>query len=358
MQKIIHILGLFALLGLSSCDENTFQPFVEVNLPPHTPRLVVRADWVAGSDSLAVFVSNSKGVLDKTKTNYNQVTAYFNGKDSVKYITEYYDTVPNTKVELLRNGQLVGSIPFYGKGYHIAKGLHRIDTIGGTTYTIRVSAPNFETVEASQKTQNRFVILRGGYRKDGAVYNDPSDPFGTPEKGDELSVELQDNSSDENYYAVESYNFNGFGNYSRTAINILRDTLNQVCTAQGYVKSIDPTAESNILSDRAFNGKNYIWRFLLRSNTTTNGKPTYYFSNRNRTSPFGFTSSLKKDDRVSLRVVSYSKDYILYNKSISLLYDSQDNPFFSEPVIVYTNVKNGYGIFTISNVQTVAFTLP
>ena len=356
MQKIIYILGLFALLGLSSCDENTFQPFVEVNLPPHTPRLVVRADWVTGSDSLAVFISTSRGVLDKTKANYNQVSTYFNGKDSVKNITEYYDTVPNTKVELLRNGQLIGSIPFYGKGYHIAKGLHKIDTVGGTTYTIRVSAPNFETVEASQKTQNRFVILRGDYRKDGAVYSDPSDPFGAPEKGDELSVELQDNGSDENYYAPESDNSNNFGFFNRTNVIILRDTLNQVFRAEGYVKNIDPTAESSILSDRAFNGKNYIWRFLLSSNSTNNGKPTYYFYSNN--GGRGFIGSLKKNDRLNLRIVSYPKDYVLYNKSINLLYDSQDNPFFSEPVIVYTNVKNGYGIFTISNVRTIAFKVP
>jgi hypothetical protein len=53
-----------------------------------------------------------------------------------------------------------------------------------------------------------------------------------------------------------------------------------------------------------------------------------------------------------------TKDFVLFEKSLRLAYDANDNPFFTEPVILHSNVKNGYGIFTIGRVQTVNFVIP
>lgn len=344
MKNIIRLSAVLLLLSLLSCDEDRFSPIVEIDIPPHTPRLVIRADWSAGSDSLAVFVSKSRGVLDKTPTNFNQTYSYWNGRDTIRNVNEYYDTVANAKVELLRNGQLLGTIPYFNKGYHYAKGLLKLDTISGTTYTIRVSAPNFETVEASQIIQNKFNILRGGYRANGAVASDPFDPFSSPEKGDELTIELQDNGNDENYYTLESLNSNRWGgNY----VFISRDSAGKTYTAQNYLRNIDPVMEDAFLPDRTFNGKNYVWRFWLQPDTY------FYYSNGNR-----FKSKLKTGDKIQMRIRSSSKDYVLFVKTLDLAYNAQDNPFFTEPVILHSNVKKGYGIFTIGSVQTVTLVLP
>ena len=59
-----------------------------------------------------------------------------------------------------------------------------------------------------------------------------------------------------------------------------------------------------------------------------------------------------------MKVRSANKDFVLFQKTLELAYDASDNPFFSEPVILHTNVKNGYGIFTIGSVQTVSFVIP
>ena len=344
MKNILRLCAFLLLLSMISCDEDKFSPIVEIDIPPHTPRLVIRADWSAGSDSLAVFVTKSRGVLDKTPTNFNQTYTYWNGRDTVKSVNEYYDTVPNAKVELLRNGQLLGVIPYFNKGYHYAKGLFKLDTISGITYTIRVSASGFETVEASQKIQNKFTILRGGYRANGAVFTDPFDPFSSPEKGDELTLELQDNGNDENYYSAESLNGNNRGSSS---ISVSRDSAGKTYTTQTYLRNIDPIMEDGFLPDRTFNGKNYVWRFWLQ--------PNNYFYDRTGK---GFQSKLKSGDRVLMRVRSASKDFVLFLKTLDLARDAQDNPFFTEPVILHSNVKNGYGIFTIGSLQTVTFTLP
>jgi Domain of unknown function (DUF4249) len=331
MKKyFLYILGLCFATSFIACDEESFSPITEVEIPAHTARLLIRADWTAGSDSLAIFVSKSRGTLDKTPYNY------FGS----------YDTIANSKVELLRNGQLLGTIPYFGKGYHYRKGLFKLDSLAGTVYTIRVSAPNLETVEASQTIQNPFVVLRGSFRQDGAVLTDPTDPFSSPRKGDELNFELQDNGSDENYYSVESNSQFGGG----SSITIFRDTLNKTFWTSTYLQDLDPSSENNILPDRAFNGKNYIWRFWVSN--------SLYFYNNIGGGLSNFQSRLKTRDRFNFRVRSVNKDFIQFAKSLDLAYNANDNPFFTEPVILYSNVKKGYGIFTISRVQSINFVIP
>jgi hypothetical protein len=353
MKNIVQFLCFLILIPFFGCDEDKFSPIVEIDIPAHKPRLAIRADWAVGSDSLAVFVSKSRGVLDKTPTNFNQTIKYWagNGKDSIKIFQEYYDTVPNTKVELLRNGQLLGTIPYSKRGYHVAKGLFKLDTISGTNYTIRVSAPNFETVEASQKVQGNFTILRGTHRRDGAIYSDRSDPFSSPRRGDELTFELVDNGSDENYYTIstpENYGFYNPGGSS--SVNITKDTLKKQYFANGFINVIDPNMEDAFLPDRTFNGKNYIWRFWLQHDLY------FYLQNSNRGEYFN--SRIKSGDKITTNVLSVGKDYVLFLKTLDLAYTAQDNPFFTEPVILHTNVKNGYGIFTISRVKSVTIVVP
>jgi hypothetical protein len=349
MKNIIQFLSLVLLIPFFACNEDKFSPIVEIDIPAHTPRLVMRADWQAGSDSLAVFVSKSKGVLDKTKANFSQTFTYWNGKDSTRNVQEFYDTVPNTKVEILRNGQLLGAIPYSIKGYHVAKGLFKLDTVSGTTYTIRVSAPNFETVEASQKVQGSFKILRGGYRRDAAVSRDLSDPFSTPRRGDELTFELEDNGNAENYYFLSKPQIpNFYSSNGSPAVIITKDTLKKQYLATGYLNNIDPNMEDNFLPDRTFNGKNYVWRFWLQ--------PDLYFYAPN--SGAYLNTKIKTGDKITTAILSVSKDYVLFLKTLDLAYSAQNNPFFTEPVILHTNVKKGYGIFTISSIKSATIVIP
>lgn len=349
MKNIVFFFLFISLLAFASCDEDRFSPIYEVDIPPHTPRLVIRADWSSGSDSLAVFVSKSRGVLDKTPANFSDTFRYSTGTKDTTVIQRYYDTVAGAKVELLRDGQLLGTIPYFGKGYHVSKGLFKLDSFSGVTYTIRVSAPKLETVEASQKTQKRFSVLRGSHKTDGAISRDLSDPFSTPERGDELGFELQDNGGDENYYTLQAIDI--LGNVAsgiNQVVLINRDSLRQTFDSFGNLRNIDPNMEDNILSDRTFNGKNYVWRFWLQPNL-------YFYS---RTTFNGFNGKPKSGDRVTAQIRSLSKDYYLFIKTLDLVNTSKDNLFFSEPVVLHSNVKNGYGIFTIGSVQKVSFVIP
>lgn len=321
-NKIIFILKsamiffTFALLG--SC-ESFFDSVVEIDLPPFKPRLVVAAYWETGSDSLAIFVSKSRSLKDNSKFN---VKDPFGGSNIGNY-----DTVANAKVELFRNDQLLGEIPNYKVGYHLSKGKYKIDTASGVRYKIRVSAPNLPTVEAEQVTQAPFKISQTLYKKDGAFFQDPNEPFASPRKGDEFSFQIDDNGIDENYYSI--------GFRGSDLLWYPKDNISGQFILNLYLSNLDPLVESNFLDDKIFNGKVYRWRHFSEN----------YFG--------GSASGPQIGDTLKYSINSHTKDWFLFNKTRQLYFDARDNVFFSEPVIFYTNIKNGEGIFSISSKQDV-----
>jgi Domain of unknown function (DUF4249) len=321
ITKTTFILFTLALFG--SC-ESFFDSVVEIETPDHKPVLVVAAYWEVGSDSLAVFVSKSRGGKDNSAFNVKDPNP-FGGSNQGNY-----DTVGNAKVELFKNDQLLGEIPYFKIGYHLSKGKYKLDTVSGVRYKIRVSAPNLPTIEAEQVTQSKLIISQTNYKKNAAIYQDPDELFGQqPEKGDEFSFEIKDINTDENYYSIARDRFQ-----NEPVSWYSKDTPNgQTFGYNVFIRNIDPLMESGFLNDKTFNGNNYRWRFFTK-NYSSNGEP-------------------KSGDRLEYNVWSYSKDWFLFTKTSRLLQESQDNIFFSEPVILHSNIKGGYGIFSIYSKQKV-----
>jgi hypothetical protein len=330
-NKIIFSLKLIiATFAITFCGcESFFDSVVEIETPDHKPVLVVAAYWEIGSDSLAVFVSKSRG--GKDNSNYNVKDSNpFSGFNQGNY-----DTVGNAKVELFRNDQLLGEIPYFKIGYHLSKGRFKLDTVSGVRYKIRVSAPNLPTIEAEQVTQNKFKIMQTNYKKDGAIYQDPDELIGDkPRKGDEFSFEINDNGADENYYSIAR------DRYQNSEINwYFKDPMPSGQTYNNlFSRNIDPLMEAGFLNDKTFNGGNYRWRFFIEN---YNGNSSYPQSG----------------DKLIYNVWSYSKDWFLFAKTLKILRESEGNIFFSEPVILYTNIKGGYGIFSIYSKQKVVAVL-
>lgn len=318
-QKFFYICVILTAF-FASCGnpEDFFSPVIDVTLPPHVPRLVVRADWESNTDSVAVFVCKSRGALDNTPYNYQSA----------------FDTVANTKVEVFKNGQLIGTIPYTYGGYHIAKGLFTLDTLG-SSYTLRISAPNFETIEATQQTMRLPNATNFSYRLNAAVLPDPLGGGGG-ERVDEIAFDIQDIGSEQNYYDATSLSL-GY-----------RDTTGRFWTQNITHTSLDNLTEDNILPDNTFNGRAYRWRL------GNEGTWDFCYSENGRT----VCRRPRTGDRFSMTLRSVSRDWFLFRKSRNLLRDAQDNIFFSEPVILHTNIKNGYGVFTIYSRKRITFTLP
>lgn len=323
MKSLRYTAFTLSLLSLAACTQtqlaNYFTPIVDISIPAHIPKLVMQADWSVGTDSLSVMVSKSRGALD-TGTYYNP------GR---------IDTVGSAKVELLRDGKVVASLPYYQEGFHYLRGGHKLDTTPGLSYTLRVSCPTLPTIEATQITPKVAKIRSVAFHKDGATKTDPLDLFnGRPKSKivDEYVIEFDDIVNTENFYSAAVI-------------------IDYVATGQSQkieLGSLDDIAESNMVQDKTFQNKTFAWRLWNQQfkDRKGGGGPG---------GPGGNNIVVSSGDKITFFLRSMTSDQYLFRKSLDLY--KQTN-IFSEPVILHTNVKNGYGIFTTQAVSTAKLTVP
>ncbi len=341
LLKKVALISLIFTIG--SCSTDWFTPIVDLQIPPHDSKLVVYANWQAGSDSLIVFVTKSRGSLDSSLYDVDSLVARQGGRGGVSFQPFNYDTVKNVEISLYKNDVLVSNIPSNGLGFYGINTKVKIDSLGGSIYKIKVTAPGFPDVEASQPSFKIPKVTNLTYKLDGAYYTNPSDIIATPKKGDEFGIEFQDENTEINYYDVLTAYFE-----YKDASGVLQRSRNFI------PRNIDPSSDNEVLSDLNFNGKKYRWLLWARNRDYSQGG--------GRGGPGGgqnpndFTP--KSGDKLTMTFRTFNKDWNLFKKSRSLLTQSQDNIFFSEPVLLYTNIKNGYGIFFINAEKTVTITLP
>jgi Domain of unknown function (DUF4249) len=316
MKNLRYTIFALSLLSLAACTqtqlESYFTPVVDIPVPAHVQKLVMQAEWTVGNDSLSVMVSKSRGALDSG--------TYLNPNT--------YDTVGNAKVELLRDGKIVATLPYYQNGFHYLRGGHKLDTTSGLAYTLRVSSPVLPTIEATQLTPKTAKIRRVAFTKDGATKADPLDIFeGKPRTKivDEYVIEFDDIPNQENFYAAYV-----IIEYVATGVVQRLD-----------LGSLDEIAESNMVKDKTFQNKTFAWRLWSQNFKGGRGGP-----NNNPVIASG--------DKITFYLRSLTADQYLFRKSLDLYKQSN---VFSEPVILHTNVKNGYGIFTTQAVSVAKITV-
>lgn len=307
MKFIKYSLFLMGLGLLGSCNpENFFVSQMPLEIPDLEPRFVVTGSAAEGDRELTIFVTKSRAAIDSLRPyNYSRKDTIRNNPrdpNDITLIDLYFDTVANVTAKILKNGQAFKDMRYLGRGYFTAD-IPALQA-DGAVYTFVVSAPNFKTAEVSQKLPKLVPIKKMTYNKDAAV-----DDNG--ERGDELILEFDDPIDEENYY--QGY------------IEIEDTSSNQY--ARYYAYPIDVSSEGLNLTDRSFNGKTYQWRFIVK--------------NRNPFVPNKITT-------ISTFLLMASKDAFYYNIGAERARNSTNNPF-AEPVLPYTNVKNGFGIYTMSN---------
>ena len=321
MKNLRYTILAFGLLSLVSCTQtqlaNYFTPVVDIPIPAHVTRLVAQAEWTVGTDSLAVMVSKSRGALD---------TTFYNNPGR-------FDTVGNAKVELLKDGKLVATLPYYQDGFHYLRGGHTLDTTAGVNYTLRVTAAGYTSIEAAQLTPKKAKIRTVAFHKDGATKTDPLDLLnGRPRSKlvDEYVIEFDDVPNDENFYAAY--------------VIIESVTTGQVQRLE--LGSLDDIAESNMLKDKTFQNKTFTSHWWSQN-----------FKGGRGGGPGGNNKGVvNSGDKLTFYLRSMTADQYLFRRSLDL-YRQADN-FFSEPVILHTNIKNGYGIFTTQAVSVAKLTVP
>jgi len=286
MRKV-PLYFLFIVLFFPSCEKGEDI----VDFPIKDPELVVNAMFTPGKP-FEFQISRSLSVLDNADLG--------NLPDATIYL--YEDGIPIDTI----TEQSPDEWYFSDK-----------TPVQGKTYAIKVYHQGYNHLEAEDVVPSPVQITKLSYTvKDSSTYYDDYSGTYYGNCTFDLTVNFTDPASSENYYLFSGYSFSIDSYYGDT----LEDNIyfNQKEGENAFVETY--SNEGLIFSDKYFNGKSFSFTVEIEDWNFTSGK-TYFFV-----------------------LTTLSHDAYLYKKSLAIYKDAHDN-FFSEPVQVYNNIKNGYGVF-------------
>ena len=299
MKKFISFLAIIVVL--SSCEKD-----VNIKLSHKDPRLVVNG-LLAKDSVITVTIGKSRSVLDPGSNS---------GSNQELYV------VKNAIAIVYENGAVLDTLIFDNVQYTYKS--PNLKTVkAGNTYSIIVNAPGFKQAEASTIVPSQSVI-----EDVVRVQNARTNSDGNPQ--DEITVKLND-PSEANYYLIQflraDYGFNpGYPVYCVSTtdkdIEPIGDNADPFSTENCY------DGNSLLMKDVNFNGRQKQTRFYINS-----------YELQDITSPGGQVI------KPYVKLSRITEDYFKFVKSYNVYFNSSDNPF-AEPANVYTNVKNGYGVFS------------
>lgn len=189
-----------------------------------------------------------------------------------------------------------------------------------TYYKIEVNHPDYPSISSEMVTTNSVSIVltdtlsfttdQGGYMRAKIKWNDPSG---------------------ENYYMLRVKNFMDVENES------------EYWTDNSYylgINSKDPSIDNS--ENTGLDGSTYDVSDLLFNDRLFNGSEKTMEFNFPYSPSFTLDSSISVTQEYTINLITMNKETYLYYISMKKN-DAAD--FFSEPVKVYSNILNGFGIF-------------
>jgi len=321
---------IISLLSFTSCIEE-----IDMTTFEHDPKLVVNSLFSADSN-FYVRVSKSTGIgsefeypnLYVNDSSYDPEWGGLNGWycDAVK--------VDNPIVEIWENGTYVKNLleGEYGLFYS-----ENLSPQPNNVYEIKVSAPGFETVLAKDSVPEKIEITNIEFAYVG-------DCFGDDSHYTKINIEFVDPPGLENYYEILCPN----PNYVYYSDN--RGLINTV----GYMEL--KTDDAVLLAE---NENNYMHGFVFSDKIIDGHKNVRTIYVRQ------FLDNMNYEEfelNIELRSISYQ--YYQYrqkmHKYLEYRYSGHDLESFykvGEPVIMFTNVVNGRGVFVAysSDIKTITY---
>lgn len=291
MKLIYYIPFIFFGLLITSYRKDFFESEVEIALPTHIPELVVAANLSNLDEVSALHLTSTVGIFesqDAQPITDAQVALYEDGQLLQTYNHKVYeDDVNKDNLYVVENPQAL--------------------TVG-KTYELRISAPNYESVTATQVLKNTTPIISAVYEENTVVYS-AEDGI----QGRELSIKFKDTPNEKNYYAISA-------RFKES------DNTNSAGKLQGFLFPLGPIVEEGtttlLLSDATFNGKEYDLKM-------------------------GLFNNFENVEEIEIILYTITEDRYLYEKSLTSYNSGSNNPF-AEPVVIHGNVIQGKGIFTMS----------
>lgn len=324
-MKLIRILPLITLaLSFSACET-----IVDVDIPDEPPRLVANA-FLQADSMVVVELTQSQSIL----------------------VNSDLKSVRGATVSLLEEAQPVATLEeSEAPGIYFSTFAPSV----GRTYTLRVSKDGFEPVEATTFIAPPVTIR--SVEVDTSVfinsYVNFEDSLITERNVtlDEIRLSFDDPASERNYYEISAYRYDLQIQSRYDSEGNLIDTDTVRYFRPLYLRSDDP-AISGGESDPLEGESDFYGIALLFNDDFFNGKQ--YSLRFSEAQGFGFSSGYEPQLYVVLRTIDEAQ--YRYLRSVDLQYENEDNPF-AEPVQVYSNVENGFGIVAGSSASQVVVDL-
>lgn len=309
-------------MALGACES-----VVDVDIPREAPKLVANA-FINPDSVISVRVSRSKFVLDTTAL----------------------QVVQGAQVSIFEDDQLRESLRETGKGWYTST----FQPLEGKEYTLRVEATPFQTIEASTFIQPKVPIQSLTYQTsqiDHGTICDGNSCWTMYDTEYQFELTLQDPPGQDHYYEISGFLFHEYMDEKRddTGNIIGWDTL--IIKEDIFLGTEDPAitdlefgfeedtyyGSTLAFSDNLFKGKSYTVRFNM--NYYNEGHPPQAGEHT-----IELVLLLKTVDEARYR----------YLRSKEIQSNNEGNPF-AEPINVYSNVVNGYGIFASYSTDTYRF---
>jgi hypothetical protein len=282
---------------LFSCEMHTT---MELDIPAPKPKLVVNSFFSADS-VWNVQVWKSQGALAAKNVDVDRVTnATLVVMDGTKEIPLYY----NPKLKFYR------SKPGDGKAEQ------------GKSYTLKASAPDYESISATVAVPEPVQVL------DVISTTAPRDDLSSNGHSRNFEIRFKDPANTVNYYALCIIALHTFTpqapkphDYTPKNLSPLSPTFADDFYDEWFYLYGSQLGEYNLLfNDQVFNGQDYTFK-VTTYEQEDNGPLTYL-----------------------VLLKSLSEDYYNYRVTYNLQKKTKDDPF-AQPVQIFSNVRDGYGIF-------------
>lgn len=313
MKRIFIILAVFSsVIILQSC-EDAFNQVVPIKQDPVVPSLVPNA-YLNNYDTATMFVSLTQELLS----------------------TANIKQVQNATITLFENNLDKGIMKRYVTGAADSLTYYQLENFvpsPGNVYSVTVSAPGYPTAEATD-TMPTLVKIKAT-NTGNIVWKKITTPFAGVEIEDsfaEVKLTLPDVLGSDYYRIIIGQDYKaGFyaGNSSDQFLVLCNDYLYNEANANGgslgsNLKNLGDT----YFSDQLFDG--------------TQKEILLYI-------PLGKTPFVPPlEGTVYFYLQHHSRASFLHNNSLSDYSQTENNPF-AQPVLIYSNYKNGFGILGCSS---------
>lgn len=325
MKKSI-IFSIFTLtISLGACKSLVTD--IEI---PYKDRLVIQCFLSPQDTLLEVSVTRTEPVIGVIQEGPER---YPNIPDATVLLSDGQKTVkiPYTSLQLPSSYNADGEYIFTTRTRYFLSAKN-LPVTAGKTYTLKVSAPNFDSVEGSCLIPTKVVPEKDISSTQSIVTNTRKNG---PATFPSIEVRFKDIPNDENFYCVGQF-FYQKGTYKDAS----GATKLRVNWTTKYEYFVDKGQENKTIVAQGFDLRSYN---NFNSFGGSGGGPNGGGGPQQQGSDVG---SITPTDRyVEIYVANTDKAYYFYNTAIDKIRKANGNPF-AEPILTYTNIKNGLGVIS------------